>query len=832
MNHAPRRSSRSPDETPAFLVGITGYMDLREEDADRAQTLIRRLFRFLRHGPRFRDPDAGQPLLDLMVNDLAPDLADRELRNAYREALAGWPPLEHTPIIVMSGLAPGADTLAVEVALEWEFSANGFFVRTPLPFPADLYREATTFVREHHGVPDPQNAERQKKYDEVLASIGEQNAFAVRLAEDVGKSSEELDHQFRHDRDCSESKYRHRRYYAAGDYLANYCHLLVAVWDGRREESQTGTAAVVEARLRGPRPGVLPQSQGLQLAAGGPLLHIFARRPDAPGAHGGELTLLRFLHPYAFSTRGDEGGDFVGAGQERDTSLQSEYLAMFCRTAANLETFNEESPRPGEAQKKEFCKRLTYRDEGGCSHPFAAELEAEKPDFARALRRVSNLRLSAAHANGLHDKKVKHTAATLFFLALLAVVSHHIFAHWPREHEAGGAEGHGGRPAEAAAGEASADEPAPAWGPVVAGFAAVVLAGGALAYFAHQDSQEHAERGHDYRALAEGLRVQFYWNLAGLGGSVSANYMQRQRSELDWLRAAIRAVNFPYEQWSDYFAALPRGLQITALRCVAEGWIDDQFRYFNAKYSSHHHEHHAWHALGKSLALAGVISFAFWWLAECWHGLRSGLETHARWWTFGGLGLLVLTAAVGWALGRLRRKHEHDHALPRFQAAVFALVPGAAGDTRPATGYCRRLVQLTVCFFGCIPFSLALTAASLGLLGVLKQQKILPDMFEVGIILIGFWLVAGGLAVAWAEKNQFSELAYQYHVMAGLFGHARQRLKRDLQRLESHQGDDKYAHMLREVQDFLYSLGREALDENAEWLLLHRARPLEPVMGG
>lgn len=37
---------------------------------------------------------------------------------------------------------------------------------------------------------------------------------------------------------------------------------------------------------------------------------------------------------------------------------------------------------------------------------------------------------------------------------------------------------------------------------------------------------------------------------------------------------------------------------------------------------------------------------------------------------------------------------------------------------------------------------------------------------------------------------------------------------------------------MREIQQLLYALGGEALDEDPEWLLLHRARPLEPVMGG
>jgi len=37
---------------------------------------------------------------------------------------------------------------------------------------------------------------------------------------------------------------------------------------------------------------------------------------------------------------------------------------------------------------------------------------------------------------------------------------------------------------------------------------------------------------------------------------------------------------------------------------------------------------------------------------------------------------------------------------------------------------------------------------------------------------------------------------------------------------------------VHDIQATIKELGMEALDENAEWLILHRARPLEPVMAG
>jgi hypothetical protein len=47
----------------------------------------------------------------------------------------------------------------------------------------------------------------------------------------------------------------------------------------------------------------------------------------------------------------------------------------------------------------------------------------------------------------------------------------------------------------------------------------------------------------DYRALAEGLRVQFYWRVAGLRDNASSNYLRKQLDELRWIREALRGAN-------------------------------------------------------------------------------------------------------------------------------------------------------------------------------------------------------------------------------------------------------------------------------------------------
>ena len=51
------------------------------------------------------------------------------------------------------------------------------------------------------------------------------------------------------------------------------------------------------------------------------------------------------------------------------------------------------------------------------------------------------------------------------------------------------------------------------------------------------------DKSQDYRAFEIGLAVQHVWDRVGLNKSVGASYLRRQRTELDWIRAAIRTAH-------------------------------------------------------------------------------------------------------------------------------------------------------------------------------------------------------------------------------------------------------------------------------------------------
>jgi len=376
------------------------------------------------------------------------------------------------------------------------------------------------------------------------------------------------------------------RYYAAGEYMAVYAHLLIAVWDHLCDkDTAVGTAAIVEARRRGPSPGVLSTTSGLGLPHGGPVLHVYTRRAKNPDTPEQPPDPIRWLHPYCSEPPREKNDLDPNLDPDLNPKWQRMQLALLCRIAKNLDDFNHTAPANDAQVTKELDDRLTYRLPDGSTTRFTCKLEVKHADFHAALRRVVALRRRASNANYPLATRSLRTLFRLFLLTFAAALLFHLFAHW---HPQGP--------------HADGDSALRPWLAV----AALTLSGWGLWMFWQRHPHREAERAHDDRALAESLRVQFYWSLAGMGRSVSANYMQRQRSELDWIRGAVRSVSFPYHRWRDWFRQLDHGDQILALRCADHAWVQDQLGYFDKKSREWHDRLHTCHRLGFVLALAGL----------------------------------------------------------------------------------------------------------------------------------------------------------------------------------------------------------------------------------
>ena len=215
----------------------------------------------------------------------------------------------------------------------------------------------------------------------------------------------------------------------------------------------------------------------------------------------------------------------------------------------------------------------------------------------------------------------------------------------------------------------------------------------------------------DYRALAEGLRVQFYWSLAGVIDVQSAefaydNFLQKQDVDLGWIRHVMRNVS----------------LSRSRDQIPPPEWVD--------------------------------------WVIEQWVGDESG-ETGQ--------------------LAYYRRK-----------------------ELEKAKRFRRTTLLGRVALWMGILIAVLLAAAGMDISDF--QRNIL-------LVLMGIFPLIAGIRDAYSHKKAEKELIKQYRFMSGILSNAR--------RLLDSSDDPEFRRRV------LRALGSAALEEDAEWILMHRERPLE-----
>lgn len=103
----------------------------------------------------------------------------------------------------------------------------------------------------------------------------------------------------------------------------------------------------------------------------------------------------------------------------------------------------------------------------------------------------------------------------------------------------------------------------------------------------------------DYRAFAEGLRVQIFWSLQGLESCASDYYASRHHKETQWISSAIRNSTLKDFLEKSSSSGYPES-KMKSSDIVGVKWIQDQRKYylgedigeFKGRYMSHKKRHH------------------------------------------------------------------------------------------------------------------------------------------------------------------------------------------------------------------------------------------------
>ncbi|MGE3800199.1 MAG: hypothetical protein AB7H80_04200 [Candidatus Kapaibacterium sp.] len=444
-----------------------------------------------------------------------------------------------------------------------------------------------------------------------------------------------------------EGESRNHQYGVLGAYIVRNSHALLALWDGVLPERSNGTADVVGFNLNGIPEAFVENRSLLEPDESDPVWHIVTPRASNPTPVGTPLT-MQMVFPSRFES-------FEQGKRKFHEILES------------TDQFNHDAIK----------YRAELADEQEKSKSYLID-PSEKIVEDPLLKSTIEIFAVADSLAGFLGASTHKTLKVLFLIVTAAAIIFDVYTHvhitvWP----------------------------------LLATYLLLLV----LTYLLVVRSQKNSYQSRylDYRALAEGVRVRFFWSIAGISDEIADHYLHKQRSELDWIRYALRV-------WNPERSGLDKNVDGSErLRLLQKYWVEDQFRYYT----------------------------------------RAAKREEG-----------VVKRAEKWAGGMV-------------------------------------IVGILLAFFQVIQQ------------GVINPS---PDKHPIHWLLVAVALapILAGLLIGYVEKRAHGDHAKQYERMSILFANAREHLSEILR-----DGD------VEKGQRLISELGREALAENGDWVLIHRDRPIE-----
>jgi hypothetical protein len=497
--------------------------------------------------------------LELAVAKIFDDLGDR---------------YSHTPLVLLSSLAPGGDQLTAEVACQspvpgrrrvlCEHRAG---ILSPLPFQPDDYAVSSTFQGYE---------EAQKKFWEFIGD-GTAKCFEVPLPEEMDStdlkiviSDETVEEAGLREtqtqwfvvprpEEIVTDEIRRRCCYAnAGGYIVRHCLALIALWDGKHTDKLSGTTEMVSWKLEGKAPKLYPCLKPLTTAENGPVYILHTPRmgsTDDDSRMAGECRVKvpgadEPVSPRDLAWRRTWWRRVCQALSLPSGPEQAEWR-QFHETCQAIDDFNRDAEKNAAGIKERL---------GNLSDSLFWK-QTDDVTFTTAMRRLLKLReVAATLADRLHVR-FRTSQNVLFGLLFLAVLAFDIYTHIPQDRDVHH---------------------------TLALAAFVVLFVVSVLLVIGVRFLRFAERCLDYRALAEALRVQIFWGAAGIGESVADSYLGQMRNEMAWARRALQNSTPPPSIWRESFERQSLEDQVARLRLVADLWVNKQTDYFDGKFRKHH----------------------------------------------------------------------------------------------------------------------------------------------------------------------------------------------------------------------------------------------------
>lgn len=343
---------------------------------------------------------------------------------------------------------------------------------------------------------------------------------------------------------------RDRQYGQVGVYIARHCHLLLAIWDGKTSTRLGGTAQVAEYFLSGVMPGLVERRQrrGRHHLLGSGDERLVCQIVCSRDADDGAP--LSPLQP----------GQLLWRTQTEISPPDAPMPMAFQQTFARMAEFDADWAKyRGKIEGNVTDSDTTHGDDSTLARPEAALFRAADWLAVHFRRRV------------LLAMRVIYTLAAVMGIAFT------IYDNLPDQDD------------------------------FIYVFLLLFAGGVWLSTLARKRGWHRKYL--DYRALAEGLRVQGYWRRAGISLTgdpefAQDSFMQKQDIELGWTRNVMRSAGLDR-------AAERSGNPQQELREVISEWVGDdahggQVDYFRSKAVQRTRQHQLTEMLGFASLFAGI----------------------------------------------------------------------------------------------------------------------------------------------------------------------------------------------------------------------------------
>ena len=343
-------------------------------------------------------------------------------------------------------------------------------------------------------------------------------------------------------------------YAGAGMFISAHCHILLALWDGKPSEKVGGTAQIVYFHHYDRLSGI---------AESVPRTSLFLTDDESD--------LVYHIHCSRRSapadTRAGVYGEWFTADSDRPRTpeLPDRYELIFSRT-------------------NEFNRDIARWQEHGREFADSIGDPPETHSRVAALVVAGQFRVADTLANHF-QRQVSRSLSLIYVLAVLTGLAFLVYSELD------------------------------GFDSMIYVFLTLLVTGILVAAVAGK--REWHRKYLEYRVLAEGLRVQYYWTVAGIHGGAHTkfaydNFLRQRDMELGWIRNVMRVAGVPGDTRKD-------DIDVPGMAFTVEKWIgtpdgQGQLAYYRHK-ARHRHKANVltqrltWACLWSGIVAACVLAF-------------------------------------------------------------------------------------------------------------------------------------------------------------------------------------------------------------------------------